>query len=670
MSARNPQKPWFKHLRQWSDRYQILAFFISVLVLIAMLGLIELAVSNESEYLKTEQFRALNNDLTEISLLVSHELNAAVYFTMGLKAYIVANNGRLQEEALAPWLKDLQTRGQSIRNIGLAPNNRITHIYPLEGNESAIGLYYPDVPSQWPDVLEVITSRRAKLIGPFPLRQGGQGFVYREAIYLNDDRYWGIVSTVLDVEKLFKGIEAKAAETQMSLRILDLTSMQSIMGVAKPSPWLHSSLPLKIPGRDWVLEGYQQPDTISSRLEAARVLAWVASLFTAYLLLRYIQSSKEKTRVQKELHESQLRFSRAFSASPQGMALLQRTSGADSQDHWIEINDSFCGLLGWKKETFEGKELLDIFESDARDEVNGIVENLNRQYSSTDTHYHQFEVKLNAASGQLVMGMVSLGIYYRTEKSIHWMVQVIDISERAKLDQLKNDFVSTVSHELRTPLTSIVGGLKILASGAFGKFEPQVDKIIGIATQNSEKLAQLINDLLDMDKLIAGKMELHLTHQALAPLLLHALETNKPFADQHQVSFKLTLPDEPIYVNVDGLRLQQVMSNLLSNAAKFSPSGSQIVINTSFCTEGIQVNVIDQGSGISLDDQKKLFRKFSQINSSSTRPQGGSGLGLAISKELMSKMNGTLGLTSSVGEGSTFYFVLPLSVMPELAAQT
>jgi two-component system sensor histidine kinase VicK len=236
-----------------------------------------------------------------------------------------------------------------------------------------------------------------------------------------------------------------------------------------------------------------------------------------------------------------------------------------------------------------------------------------------------------------------------------------DITERKRIEQLKEEFVSTVSHELRTPLTAINGALGLLTGGAVGQVSSAQQQLLNIAQQNGQQLALLINDILDIEKLTAGKMQLYLQPLAIMPLLLQAKNRNLPMAQQSGVQLKIQsdLTDE-VQVLVDENRLQQVFANLLANAIRFSPEQGLVLLEVRLIGLTVRVSVTDQGPGVPADFLPRLFQKFSQADSSSSRRLGGTGLGLAISKELVQRMGGEIGYQPNQPTGACFYIDLPV----------
>jgi signal transduction histidine kinase len=256
----------------------------------------------------------------------------------------------------------------------------------------------------------------------------------------------------------------------------------------------------------------------------------------------------------------------------------------------------------------------------------------------------------------LLHGMVVLDTNGRR---LIWSI-IEDISERKRLERMKSEFVSTVSHELRTPLTSIAGALGLIQGGALGEVPADIHQLVELAHKNSQRLTYLINDLLDMEKLMAGKMRFELCPQALMPLVEQALADNRAYADQFGVRYVLTSRRDDLQANVDAQRLHQILTNLLSNAAKFSPEGAQVEIAVSRLDERVRIAVRDRGAGIPAEFHERLFEKFVQADASDSRKRGGTGLGLAITRELVQRMGGSIGFESVEGQGSCFHVELPV----------
>ena len=235
-----------------------------------------------------------------------------------------------------------------------------------------------------------------------------------------------------------------------------------------------------------------------------------------------------------------------------------------------------------------------------------------------------------------------------------------DVSELQAIDRMKSEFVSTVSHELRTPLTSIRGSLRILEAQIKGPLTEGALKLVRIASTNSERLIRLINDILDIEKIEAGKLELKVKVLDAAVLAEKALDGIRGMADQAGVHLAGQVPIG-LQLSGDEDRLIQVFTNLLSNAVKYSARGDTVLLGCAAREGGdkLRFSVTDKGPGIPAAEQKKLYGKFQQLDSSDTRKRGGTGLGLAISKAITEQHGGTVGVWSQLGRGSTFWVDLP-----------
>jgi len=234
-----------------------------------------------------------------------------------------------------------------------------------------------------------------------------------------------------------------------------------------------------------------------------------------------------------------------------------------------------------------------------------------------------------------------------------------DITRQMEAEQLKKEFTSTLSHELRTPLTSIIGSLQLINSGVLGEVDKEVAELTGVAERNGQRLLDLINDILDIEKIESGKLTLTPELLTLDELVGESLVLNKGFAERFQVRYEPRGTLLPVQVKADRKRLLQVMTNLLSNAAKFSPPGEAVEVSMEDLGTRVRIGVHDHGPGIPENFRSRIFGRFAQADSSATRQKGGTGLGLAICKRLIELMDGRIGFTDRDGGGTVFFFELP-----------
>ncbi|MDB5914924.1 MAG: multi-sensor hybrid histidine kinase [Ramlibacter sp.] len=235
-----------------------------------------------------------------------------------------------------------------------------------------------------------------------------------------------------------------------------------------------------------------------------------------------------------------------------------------------------------------------------------------------------------------------------------------DVTEFRRMDRMKSEFVATVSHELRTPLTSIRGSLGLIAAGVAGKLPERAADLVRIAKSNCERLSRLIDDILDIEKMESGNLRLETDGASVLPLLQSAIAANEAYASQHRVRLELATHADVI-AELDPHRFVQVMGNLLSNAAKFSPAGAVVTVSLMRDAEFARVEVRDRGPGIDAEFRTRVFQKFSQADGSDSRQKGGTGLGLSIARALVEQMGGRLDFRNEPDCGCTFYFLLPLS---------
>lgn len=245
-----------------------------------------------------------------------------------------------------------------------------------------------------------------------------------------------------------------------------------------------------------------------------------------------------------------------------------------------------------------------------------------------------------------------------------------DITERKRMDRMKNEFISTVSHELRTPLTSIRGALTLVLNKSAGDLSPKVLNMLQTASRNSERLSLLINDILDLEKIETGRLEFDFREIDLVNAARQALEANEAYALQHNIKIHLNTECDHAIVMADNHRLQQVFANLISNAVKFSHAGGEVVISISRRNDKYHISVLDQGRGIPLAFHDRIFQRFAQADSSDTREKGGTGLGLSITRAIIERLDGKIDFNSREGVGTEFYFDLPVFTSSEHSITT
>ena len=333
------------------------------------------------------------------------------------------------------------------------------------------------------------------------------------------------------------------------------------------------------------------------------------------------------------------------------------------------VNPATEKIFGYSSEEMIGQNVSMLMPNPYRREHDGYIHN----YLSTGN-------KKIIGIGREVRGLRKDGTLFPLELAISEMFIngqrmftgiVRDISERKETEEklreaehrvheqrVKDEFIATVSHELRTPLTSIKASLEILKSNACDGVEGQADALIEIAHKNSERLLLLINDILDISKIESEKMGYRMTSIPLQEFLESAIRDNKSYGEKYQVEFTLGEVPDGIEIYADPDRMMQVMSNLMSNAAKFSPPKSKVEIYALRDGNRTRICIKDYGYGIPQEFHARIFDKFTQADSSDRRQMSGTGLGLNISKGIVEQHNGKLSFTSNQDKGSEFFIDL------------
>ena len=282
------------------------------------------------------------------------------------------------------------------------------------------------------------------------------------------------------------------------------------------------------------------------------------------------------------------------------------------------------------------------------------------------------ELEFDHDDEQLIVKIAVSAVVDSAGDYIGRVIALRDITTEREIADMKNEFVSTVSHELRTPLTSIKGYVDLILDGSAGEINEVQQEFLGIVKENSDRLVELINEMLDISRIESGRVHLRIEPINIAESIEGAVDTFRAVMSQTGRTVEIRVPSHLPLVVADRDRVGQVLINLVSNALKYSPGGGEVVVTASHNGDHVCVAVTDQGLGISKEDLKRLFTKFYRVDSAMTREIGGTGLGLSICKNIIELLGGEVTVKSKLGAGSTFSFTLPVASedlvrMPELA---
>ncbi|MBI2842705.1 MAG: GAF domain-containing protein [Armatimonadetes bacterium] len=329
---------------------------------------------------------------------------------------------------------------------------------------------------------------------------------------------------------------------------------------------------------------------------------------------------------------------------------------ADSQGRIIMMNAAAERIVELPSTEGCGRGILEVFPKTYRGEVHSVIKHLQQSNPKDGLFWEQNVALLDGKTVRVNMRPVFLknGAFVGTASVMQ------DITEHVELDEAKSEFISTVAHELRTPLTALKGSLGLTLGGAAGEVEPRLRELMGIAQNNCDRLIRLVDDMLDVAKIESGHLSLDLQVVSIKDRVARAVNQMRELASERQVKLAARTMGRPRSVVCDGDRIEQVVTNLLANAIRFAPAGSTVDIVVSQVHGYVKVNVTDRGPGIPTGEQKKVFEKFYQVSGQSWARDGGSGLGLAISKAIVEQHGGKIGLRSTEGKGSTFFFLLPV----------
>lgn len=372
------------------------------------------------------------------------------------------------------------------------------------------------------------------------------------------------------------------------------------------------------------------------------------------------RSQWARNRAHRRARDLAARQEAIFDSAKDGMIVLNPSGSVES------LNPAAAAMFGIAPDALLRRDIGALFEvAPDRGQIETFLRRLKANRRETYGQIQEFVGRRQ--DGTTFPLEVSVSPVYLADATL-FLAVIRDIGERREIEQMKGEFVATVSHELRTPLTSIAGALGLISGGAAGELPAKAARLIDIAHSNAARLVRLINDILDIEKIEAGRMQFDVRPLALHTLLDAAAHQTAGFASEYGVTVEIepVPPDAAVLADED--RLMQVITNLLSNAIKFSRRGGAVTMRVAPLDRRFRISVVDRGEGIPEAFRSRIFGKFAQADASDSRAKGGSGLGLSIVREIVVRLGGSVSFESVEGAGSIFHIDLPAAELPGRAA--
>jgi PAS domain S-box-containing protein len=554
------------------------------------------------------------------------------------------------------WRADARNYVKDIRGLRavewIDADMKIRWAVPEEENKMVIGMTVGDNKGQQL-ILEKDKPRSLlSLTAPFDLVQGYRAFIAYAPLTKNDEPD-GYIAGIFHMQDFVKGLLPKELSGHYALQ-LSSEGKEFFRNGYEQSEVIEEftiSSNLRVYDRDWTLTLTPLKSfTESQRTNLPLVVLLGGLLFSALLGLTTRTFLLARIRA-RHLEASEETFRTAMESASIGMAWV----GHDGR--WLRVNKALCSLLGYPAEELMQTDFQSITHPDDLEiDLDYVLRMLEGEIET-----YQLEKRYFHKSGRVIWALLSVSLVWNDKgEPDYFIAQIQDITERKEMERMKSEFISVVSHELRTPLTSIRGSLGLILGVMVKDLPEKVKELITIAHNNSERLILLINDILDIDKIASGQMRFDMKPESVAAVTREAVNANQAYAAKYNNRIEVNDIPEDVHIRVDAARFIQALSNLLSNACKYSPKDVPVQVRYNLRGSTVRICVEDKGSGIPEEFRDRIFGKFMQADSAVTRKAGGTGLGLNITKQIVEHMHGEIGFETETGKGTTFWVEFPL----------
>jgi len=652
-----------EHIEQMvGERRFIVPSLVFLLLTVGSFTLYSRLLDQELEFVR----RQVRNDSAEIDSQLRAR-TAEHIATLSRMAARWKSAGGTQYESWRADAANLVNAFPGLRALQwIDPTYHVQWVEPLAGNEAELER---DVLAGNPYAAPLrgaSESSRELMTPPMQMPQGYAGFVAYLPVR-RDSRFDGFIAGQFSIPDLFNGAIDTRLSNDYAISMLHqgATVYANSRGDSPLTRDLAIEKTLRIGDRAWTLRMAPSPDFVERQKSGLPLMVLGAGLLVAALAalsVRYVLISRLKS---AHLAKSLALNAGIISSSAHLVIAI------DEQYRIMIFNRAAEKALGYSAQEVVGRRAVPIFMDPS--ELAERARTLSIEVGEAVPLGPEILTRIPLRDGLETRAWTFIrkdGSRFPTNVIITplrdeegatagFLGVIEDVTSRYEVDRIKSEFTAVVSHELRTPLTSIRGSLGLILGALAGSLPQKVRDLLEIAQSNSDRLALLINDILDIEKFSAGQMRFDMATMPLGDVVRQAVVSNEGYARKHNVSIALAPVDPDIRVHVDPDRFVQVLSNLLSNAVKYSPASGTVHVSAERSGDGARVSVRDTGPGIPQDFRARIFERFSQADASATREKGGTGLGLYIARRFIEQMQGRIGFDSESGNGTTFWVDLP-----------